>query len=104
MRVLFALLALLFATSLRAATSHQTDAQFDAQFLCPESLASDQARDTATRRFVYWVRQNHGDWTILQMVKFRLRLLEEHGCKQTLQNIRTHEQQQAAQTSSAGGD
>ena len=86
-------LALSASASASAATPHLSDAQFTAQFRCPESLPSSQARGQEAKNFVDWAEQNHGDWTILQMSTFRIGLLESHDCKQTLQNIRDHEQQ-----------
>jgi hypothetical protein len=87
------LFTLAFSASASAATPHLSDAQFNAQFRCPESLPSSQARDQEVHRFINWVQQNHGDWTILQLSTFRMQLLENHDCKQTLDNIRAHDRQ-----------
>lgn len=97
------LLAFALPAFASAATPHMSDSQFDSQFRCPESLPSTQARDQAVRQYVDWVRQNHGNWTVTQLVTFRFQLLEKHHCEQTLKNIRAF-QQQIGHGSSSGNN
>jgi len=101
MRAILTLVAFVLSTSASAATPHMSDLQFDAQFRCPESLPSQQARNQAVREYVDWVRQNHGNWTVTQLSTFSFRLLEKHDCAQTLKNIRAF--QQHLGHSSSGG-
>lgn len=39
-----------------------------------------------------WARTRHGDWTVDQLVAYRVQLLEKHDCKETLANIRAQRQ------------
>lgn len=64
-----------------------SDAQFDAQFQCPESLP-DAARQPEVKNYFLWVGKAHPDWTVQKVLETRFRLLQTHQCEVTLQNIR----------------
>lgn len=51
-------------------------------------------------RFVTWAQASHPDWSVEEMVAYRMDLLESHGCEETLAAIRagTIQQQVEAET------
>jgi hypothetical protein len=72
-----------------------SDAQFDAQFQCPESLP-DAARQQEVKDYFLWVGKAHPDWTVQKVLETRYRLLQTHHCDATLQNIRASTSQASA--------
>lgn len=69
-----------------------SDEQFATTFRCPELFATDEDRDRATDGFLTWARSQHGDWTMDQLIAYRVRLLERHHCEKTLTNVHAHGQ------------
>jgi hypothetical protein len=63
------------------------DPDYDAAFRCPEVLPAAE-RDHAARDFFVWARTRHGDWTLAEVARYRLDLLERHHCDETLHRIR----------------
>lgn len=63
------------------------DGDYDAAFRCPEALAPTE-RGQAVRDFFAWARRQHGDWTLAETARYRIALLERHGCSETLKRIR----------------
>ena len=63
------------------------DPDYDAAFRCPEALQPGQ-REQALRDFFTRARSRHGDWTLAEVARYRLDLLERHHCDETLQRIR----------------
>ena len=63
------------------------DADYDTAFRCPEALPATE-REQAVRDFFAWARRRHGDWTLAETARYRLALLEHHGCDETLKRIR----------------
>jgi hypothetical protein len=57
-------------------------------FECPESLPTDAARQEAVSNYLDWGMRTYPHWTIAQIVKQRVKLLESHHCDKTLANIR----------------
>ena len=64
-----------------------TLAQMDKSFVCPESLPSNEARDTALREFMARLQRDVAGITIGQALQFRMYMLERHNCTRTLKNI-----------------
>jgi hypothetical protein len=66
-----------------------SDAEFDAQFKCPESLVSEDEQKAATRDFLDWIGARHPTWNTLREIGVsRMYFLERHNCSETLNNIR----------------
>jgi len=63
------------------------DPDYDAAFRCPEALPAAE-REHAARDFFVWARSRHGDWTLAEVARYRLDLLERHHCDETLHDIR----------------
>ncbi|HUH85715.1 MAG TPA: hypothetical protein VLX85_13985 [Stellaceae bacterium] len=63
------------------------DPDYDAAFRCPEALPAEE-RAHATRDFFVWARGRHADWTLAEVARYRLDLLERHHCDETLKRIR----------------
>jgi hypothetical protein len=78
-----------------------SDAEYDAQFKCPEAL-SPRKSGQAMIDFMIWVASQHPAWTIADGVKARRGLLERHRCSVTLAAIRAG--QQAAEKTNAQAD
>jgi hypothetical protein len=58
-------------------------AALDRQFVCPESLPSDAARQQALRDFVAAYAKAVPTSTVPDMLLYRRALLATHGCRQT---------------------
>jgi hypothetical protein len=67
-----------------------TDSAYDADFKCPESYSSAKKARSAATAFTQWVTAHHPTWTSVDSVTFRLQLLVNHNCWDTLEHIRTH--------------
>jgi len=63
------------------------DQTFDAQFQCPETLASDDERIDEYQRYLVWSRLRHADWNFKKRMDVRYGLLRRHGCAATLRNV-----------------
>ncbi len=63
------------------------DPDYEATFRCPEALPAAE-REQAVRDFFIRARSRHGDWTLAEVARYRLDLLERHHCDETLQRIR----------------
>lgn len=63
------------------------DPDYEAAFRCPEALPAAE-REQAARDFFIRARSRHGDWTLAEVARYRLDLLERHHCDETLQRIR----------------
>jgi len=66
-----------------------TDAEYDAYFKCPESYKTQAERDKAVQEFLKWAAESRPNWTLEQLIKYRVRLLKRHGCQETLKKINT---------------
>lgn len=62
----------------------------DFQFKCPESMTTEE-RDEHYNEFLAYCVKEHPNWTVREVIKYRMKLLEEHNCEQTLENIRNNE-------------
>jgi hypothetical protein len=67
-------------------------AEIDRTFTCPETLPDAAAKQNALKQFVSQVGAAWPEVTIAQFTTFRMTLLEKHGCTQTLEAIRQHNQ------------
>lgn len=63
------------------------DAAFDAQFQCPETLATADDREEAFERYTAWARLRHPDWSFQQRLEVRTGLLRRHACAATLAKV-----------------
>jgi len=63
------------------------DPDYDAVFRCPEALPTAE-REQAALDFFMRARSRHGDWTLADVARYRLALLERHHCDATLRRIR----------------
>ncbi|HEY8697898.1 MAG TPA: hypothetical protein VIM02_09785 [Rhizomicrobium sp.] len=96
----FAMLIFILGVHATAGTSEAdpgiaalTDAQFDAQYRCPETLPdSERAKEVAN--YLLWAQTQHPQWTVGDALKERYRLFQKHQCYVTLEAIHensTHE-------------
>ena len=60
----------------------------DGQFRCPETLPSLEEKTREMERFLTWTQTRHPNWTVEQIVAFRMAVLEHHECTRTPDNIR----------------
>jgi hypothetical protein len=93
MKKTLTLIAFVVSAPVWAAKAPLSDSKFDANFRCPEALPTAEDRDQAVLQFINWAQEAHGDWTIPQVLAFRMQLLEKHDCQETLENIRAQEQE-----------
>jgi hypothetical protein len=90
-------LFLLLAISMPAVAQKSVEdtlAQMDKSLVCPETLASDEARDAALRKFMTRLQRDVTGITVGQALQFRMYMLERHGCTRTLENIRKNSKHQ----------
>jgi len=64
------------------------DPEYDAAFRCPEAIPAAQ-RSQAAHDFIEWAHSRHPDWTLAEMVRYRLELFERHNCEETLRRLRS---------------
>jgi hypothetical protein len=64
-----------------------SDAAFDAAFICPEALVSDDARRQAMVVYFHWAQARHPDWSIADAVEYKKTLLIRHQCTQSLRDL-----------------
>ncbi len=67
-------------------------AEIDRSFTCPETLPDGAAKQNALKQFVDQVAAAWPEVTIAQFTAFRMTVLEKHGCTQTLEAVRQHNQ------------
>jgi hypothetical protein len=60
----------------------------DGQFRCPETYSTDAEKTREMERFLAWTRSRYPNWTVEQIVAFRMATLKHHACTKTLNNIR----------------
>lgn len=60
----------------------------DGQFRCPETYLSVAEKTQEMERFLAWTQSRYPDWTVEQIVAFRMATLKHHSCVKTLNNIR----------------
>jgi len=89
MRLAAGVLAISFwATAVAAADiGTLSEAEFDAQFRCPETIMDEGERSQAVADFVHWSKTRHPDWTVMNLVEARIALLKKHNCTETLKTI-----------------
>ena len=66
---------------------HLSEAQFDRQFRCPESYSSESESKQALANMLKWYAARNPKVTVDEVISFRMKLLEKHGCRETLRNI-----------------
>ena len=79
--------AVLLHVSSGAEMSKLTEVEFNSQFLCPETYTDEGQRSEAIKDMLEWYASHHKDLTIKKIVDFRLQVLTNHGCHETLSNI-----------------
>lgn len=79
---------LLWSMAAHAATP-KSDSEFSRTFRCPESMSSDKARNEAMQSFGAWIQKAHPNWSISDVVGFRMKLLKQNNCVKTLSNIQS---------------
>ena len=62
----------------------------EGQFRCPETIPAVAEKAREMTRFLSWTKRRHPDWTLKQVMDFRVALLERNGCSKTLQNLQGH--------------
>ncbi len=70
-----------------ASIRSMNEMQFDEQFRCPESYATDPERAVALAESAVWLQSRSGRITQAGLEEFRIKLLTRHNCAQTLRNI-----------------
>ena len=63
------------------------------EFKCPEDLTAKE-RHEHVKAFMDHCVKEHPDWKIRDVAHYRMKLLAEHNCTQTLENIRRHNQEE----------
>ena len=65
-----------------------SEAEFSKQFQCPEYLSNDRGRESAIDYMMQWLGANsRTPVTPVSLVAFRMKMLTEHHCETTLNNI-----------------
>ncbi len=82
-----ALAFLLVSAAVAGAQDPHPDTGYSRSFECPESLWTSWGRDRADMRYVTWAQETHPDWSIDQLLAYRMDLLRSHGCNETLEAI-----------------
>jgi len=67
-----------------------TEKEFNNQFRCPESYREETKKNLAMDDMLKWYGAHHKNATIRNIVTFRMKILEEHNCNVTLQNIQNN--------------
>jgi hypothetical protein len=75
-------------TAANNAITQLTEDEFNKQFRCPESFDNDPQRKQAVDETLKWYGTHNKNATLSSIVSFRMKLLEDHHCNVTLQNIR----------------
>ncbi len=64
-----------------------SESQFNDQFRCPETYSSEAERQQSVANMLKWYSAKNPTVTVDGVVAFRMRLLEQHQCTETLKNI-----------------
>lgn len=56
-------------------------------FVCPEALPDDRTRTEHIAAFIYWMKSNHPNATLSDVLSKRYEMLQQYHCTKTLQNI-----------------
>jgi hypothetical protein len=83
------LIASLLWTVAAHAQAPLSDAEFSRTFRCPETLPTDDDRKETLQAFLTWAAKRHPDLTVQKVVELRMKMIEEHRCKDTLSNIQS---------------
>lgn len=97
--LLFLLLVFLGAVSISASATAQSAQEPSwtaqdlvdvegGQFRCPETYTTIAEKTQEMERFLAWTRSRYPDWTVEQIVTFRMAVLKRSACTKTLNNIR----------------
>jgi hypothetical protein len=65
----------------------RSDAEVDAAFRCPETLASDNDRRLALVDYFHTIQRLHPDWSVAKAVEFKKTLLVRHQCADSLRDL-----------------
>lgn len=87
MKKLIMCLALVVSFSANAG-SENADTKFSKNFQCPEFLKNDNERGIELKKYLNFALKNHPDWQVEDFSAYRVDLLKEHNCNQTLSNMR----------------
>jgi len=98
MKSIFAIISLVWC-SIAYAQEAQSYADFSKTFQCPENLTTEQDQKNALQEFLTWAQKKYPDLTIAKVVELRTKLLKEHHCDNTLENIQESSQGVQAQNS-----
>ena len=60
----------------------------DGQFRCPETFTTVAEKTQEMERFLAWTQSRYPDWTVEQILAFRMAVLKHGTCTKTLDNIR----------------
>lgn len=85
------ILLMVFISAIATATTSAASQNYPKNFKCPESLPTDEAKQEALNDFLLWAQKQHKDWTLEQIIKLRVDLLNKYQCNQTLSNIKSSE-------------
>ncbi len=64
-----------------------SEIEFDDQFRCPKTYATDLEKQNAMDSMLKWYGANHTNSTLKEIIEFRMKLLSKHHCDVTLNNI-----------------
>lgn len=64
-----------------------SEAEFDAQFRCPETFVDELQSKQALAEFISWYGAHHKQVTTESLIAYRMQLLSKHKCEATLANI-----------------
>ena len=82
------LMAAMAASAAQAQNAEQKMvAQIDRTFVCPEYLATDEARNDALKLFLKQVTTAKPSVTVEEAIQFRVAMLQKHECNETLAHI-----------------
>jgi hypothetical protein len=80
-----------------------SEAEMSARFRCPETYASEDEQKAAIGQMLVWYGAHHDPVTVNGVVTFRMGLLVQHGCSQTLANIASNDQTAASSVPAGNG-
>jgi len=87
------LLAAAFAVPALAQSADKDKlAEVDRNFVCPENLPTDAARQEAVKQYLLSVGDAWPGVTVNQMIAFRVALLNKHNCTKTLEALKRQNQ------------
>jgi hypothetical protein len=91
--ILRALAAVAIVTGLNSSYAHaqtplpQKLEQIDRTFICPETLANDEARQDALKLFIDQLQGIQSNLTVRKIVTYRVAMLRKHQCNTTLAHL-----------------